>query len=91
MTWHFDRLRAGSSAFAFLLFSGHVASAQGEVSMVLAGQLRAQGYPCDDHAIAKRDFELSNADELVWNVKCKTASYRMYLKPDTPARVEPLD
>jgi len=59
--------------------------------MVLAEQLRSPGYPCDDHATAKRDIELSNADEMVWNVKCKDASYRIYIKPDTPARVERLN
>ena len=92
LTWRFDRLRAGSGAFAILLSGGQVASAQGYVSMVLAEQLRAQGYPCDDQAIAKRDLELSNADELVWNVKCKNGgSYRMSIKPNTPARVERLD
>ncbi|MET0531902.1 MAG: hypothetical protein ABW003_26820 [Microvirga sp.] len=92
MTWHIERLRAGLGAFAILLSGGHAASAQGYVSLMLAEQLRSRGYPCDDDATSKRDIERSTADELVWNVKCKNGpSYRMYLKPNTPARVERLD
>jgi hypothetical protein len=91
-TWRFNRVRAGLGAFAILLSGAHAASAQGYVSLMLARQLRSQGYPCDDDATSKRDIERSTADELVWNVKCKNGeSYRMSIRPNTPARVERLD
>ncbi|MFL5022019.1 MAG: hypothetical protein ACJ8B9_07740 [Microvirga sp.] len=40
---------------------------------------------------AQRDAQLSKPDEVVWNLRCGNASYRMRLTPDMAARIEKLD
>lgn len=58
---------------------------------MLAAQLRAQGYACDQPKNAKRDVQASKPDEAVWIVQCENARYRMRLDPDMAAKVERLD
>ena len=56
----------------------------------VAAQVRAQGYHCQDPVTASRDIQLSKPDSVVWNLKCKNASYRVRLNPDMAARIAPL-
>ena len=58
---------------------------------VLAAQLRAQGYDCDQPKSAERDVQGSKPDEEVWIVQCENSKYRMRLDPDMAAKVERLD
>lgn len=56
----------------------------------VAAQVRAQGYQCQQPVTATRDIQLSKPDSVVWNLKCKNASYRVRLDPDMAARISPL-
>jgi hypothetical protein len=58
---------------------------------VLAGQVRQQGHLCDKSLEAHRDEALSRADEPVWILTCSNATYRIRLRPDMKARIEPIE
>jgi hypothetical protein len=55
---------------------------------IVAAQIRAQGYKCDDPQSAKQDLQASRPDEAVWLLQCEDASYRVRLDPDMAATVE---
>jgi hypothetical protein len=82
---------AGAFAVALLVSGDRVAWAQETPPEDLASQLRLQGYRCDEPVTAQRDAQLSKPDEVVWNLRCGNASYRMRLTPDMAARIEKLD
>jgi hypothetical protein len=58
---------------------------------VVAGQIRRQGFPCEEPAKAERDTKASSPNEAVWSLHCKGASYRVRLVPDQAAKVERID
>ena len=89
MVWH--GILVGAFAVALLVSGGRDAAAQATPPETLAAQLRLQGHRCDEPVAAQRDAELSKPDEIVWNLRCGNASYRMRLTPDMAARVEKLD
>jgi hypothetical protein len=57
---------------------------------IIATQLRAQGYACDNPLSATREPKASRPNETVWIVVCGNASYRATLVPNMAARVETL-
>jgi len=57
---------------------------------ILAGQVRQQGHLCDKAIEAHRDEAMSRADEAVWILRCSNATYRIRLRPDMAARIEPI-
>jgi hypothetical protein len=89
MAWH--GLLIGALTVALLVSGSRDAAAQATPPETLAAQLRLQGYRCDEPVTAQRDAQLSQPDEIVWNLRCGNASYRMRLTPDMAARVEKLD
>ncbi|RDI59779.1 hypothetical protein [Microvirga subterranea] len=89
MAWRGFLIRA--FAVALLAPGGGVTWAQDAPPEDLASQLRLQGHRCDEPVTAQRDAQLSKPDEVVWNLRCSNASYRMRLTPDMAARVEALD
>lgn len=58
---------------------------------IVATQIRAQGYACDEPSNAKRDQEASKPDETAWILTCRNATYRVRLVPDMAAQVEQID
>jgi len=54
---------------------------------IVATQLRAQGYRCDDPHKAERDPNDSNPGSQAWVVVCDNAVYRVKLIPDQAAEV----
>ena len=89
MAWH--GLLIGALTVALLISGSRDAAAQATPPETLAAQLRLQGHRCDEPVTAQRDAQLSQPDEIVWNLRCGNASYRMRLTPDMAARVEKLD
>ena len=89
MAWH--GLLIGALTVALLVSGGRDVAAQATPPETLAAQLRLQGHRCDEPVAAQRDAQLSKPDEIVWNLRCGNASYRMRLTPDMAARVEKLD
>ena len=57
---------------------------------IVAAQIRAQGFACDNPQSAKRDARASQPNETVWLLACENASYRVTLVPDMGAKVETL-
>jgi len=66
------------------------ASAQETSKELLAFQVRAQGYPCDQAVSATRDKKRSGPVVSVWVLQCDRNSYRMTLGQDLAARVQRL-
>ncbi len=66
------------------------AGAQDDAKDIVAAQIRAQGFACDNPQSAKRDARASQPNETVWLLTCETASYRVTLVPDMGAKVETL-
>ena len=89
MAWH--GILIGALTVALLVSGSRDAAAQATPPETLAAQLRLQGHRCDEPVTAQRDAQLSQPDEIVWNLRCGNASYRMRLTPDMAARVEKLD
>ena len=59
--------------------------------MIVATQLRSQGYDCVDPHKAERDTSASTPGEEAWIVTCDNATYRVKLVPDQAAKVEQID
>lgn len=66
-------------------------SANNEAAAIVATQLRAQGYKCEDPHDGQHDKDASIPGEQVWIVTCDNATYRVRLVPDQAAKVEVLD
>lgn len=66
------------------------AGAQDDAKGIVAAQIRAQGFACDNPQNAKRDARASQPNETVWLLTCENASYRVTLIPDMDAKVETL-
>ncbi len=58
---------------------------------IVAAQLRAQGYQCDDPHNAEPDKDASSPGEMAWILTCDNATYRVKLVPDQAAQVEQID
>ena len=58
--------------------------------IMLAAQIRTQGFACDKPLGATRDAKRSKPDHDVWILKCSNATYRVSRAPDMAAKVEPL-
>jgi hypothetical protein len=58
---------------------------------IVAAQLRSQGYACQAPVAATRDRQASKPSSTVWVLRCRNASYRVRLVPDTAAQVTRLD
>lgn len=54
---------------------------------VIAAQLRRQGIACTFPRHARRNSKSSQANEVVWTLRCEEASYRVRLIPHIGARV----
>jgi hypothetical protein len=77
-------------AFVALVFGPAPSSIAQDPKEIIAAQLRAQGYACDNPQSATRDQKASRPNETVWIVVCGNASYRATLVPNMAARVETL-
>lgn len=66
------------------------AGAQEDPKDIVAAQIRAQGFACDNPQSAKRDARASKPNETVWFLTCENASYRVTLVPDMGAKIETL-
>jgi hypothetical protein len=58
---------------------------------IVAAQIRAEGYACDEPSNAKRDQEASEPDETAWILTCENATYRVKLVLAMAAQIEQLD
>jgi len=64
------------------------AQAAGETpKIMLAAQIRSQGFACDKPLTATRDAKRSKPDYEVWVLKCENARYRIGRYPDMAAKV----
>jgi hypothetical protein len=87
-------MRAGIFALAMMMVGGAPAVAQvggDDPKEIIADQIRAQGYKCDEPQSAAQDQQASRPDEAVWTLQCEDASYRVRLVPDMAATVEKLN
>ena len=75
---------------AIVVFAAHGVSAEEPTKDLLAAQIRDQGFRCTKPVSAHKDVKRSRADEAVWRLKCKNATYRIRLIPDMAARVQRL-
>lgn len=87
------RLRLPILAAVMSLATTPLAAQTGEEDAkdIVADQIRAQGYKCDDPQSATQDAQASRPDELVWILQCEDARYRVRLIPDMAAKVDRLD
>ncbi|MGZ5862895.1 MAG: hypothetical protein ACXWKB_06375 [Methyloceanibacter sp.] len=67
-----------------------MAAAGGDPKDIVAAQIRAQGYACDQPQSAEQDAQASKPNEEVWVLQCEGAQYRVRLVPDMGAQVETL-
>lgn len=78
-------------ASAMLIAGAAPACAQAaaeETWVIIAAQIRAQGYPCSKPTTASRDADLSKPDRPVWILRCEDATYRVRLAPGMASSVE---
>jgi len=62
-----------------------------QAAVIVATQLRAQGYKCDDPHKAEPDSSDTTPGEQAWIVTCDNATYRVKLVPDQAAKVDQID
>lgn len=67
------------------------AQAEDETPVIIAAQIRKQGFTCDNAERAVRDNDLSKPDLPVWIVTCGNATYRVRLVGDMTDRVEKIN
>ncbi len=67
-----------------------MAAAGDDPKDIVAAQIRAQGYACDQPQSAEQDAQASKPNEEVWVLQCEGAQYRVRLVPDMGAQVEKL-
>lgn len=82
--------KAGCLAFCLALIAMPGSSDAQAPADVVAAQVRAQGYQCDEPTTAERDVELSEPDSPVWILRCQNASYRVRLRPNMAAGITKL-
>lgn len=85
-------MRSGLSVLAAVIFAGSAPLAaqttDDDPKNIVAAQIRAQGYKCEDPQSATQDMQASRPDEAVWVLQCEDARYRVRLDPDMAAKVE---
>ena len=59
--------------------------------IILAVQIRKQGYACSNPKSASRDSEQSKPALRVWVLSCENATYRVRVIPNMADKVERLD
>lgn len=89
-----DRLRlpisliaTGALAPAGLVVAIASAMAQDDVAVLVADQVRSQGFVCAKAISAERDEAASQPNQTVYVLKCEGATYRVVLIPDQAAMV----
>ena len=86
-----NRRLAGAAALGATLIGVSSAEAAVEsVQVMLAAQIRSQGFACDRPLGAKKDARRSRPDHEVWVLRCGNATYRVSRAPDVAAKVETL-
>lgn len=58
---------------------------------IIAAQIRAQGYECDNPKGATRDPDLSQGEDSGWILDCGDATYKVKLVPDMAATIKKID
>ncbi|MCT8970946.1 hypothetical protein [Microbaculum marinisediminis] len=93
MTRYFPIFALTAVAASLSVFAPAVAQSgdDSEAALIVATQLRAQGYDCVDPHKAERDQSASTPGEEAWIVTCDNATYRVKLVPDQAAKVERID
>jgi len=82
----------GLLAMATLISDASAAPLEGEdPKNVIAAQIRAQGYACDQPQSATRDPDLSGGEDTGWILDCGEATYKVKLVPDMAATVTKVD
>jgi hypothetical protein len=83
----------GLAGITALLFGASAAlSLDGEdPTEIIAAQIRAQGYACDNPKGATRDPDLSQGEDSGWILDCGDATYKVKLVPDMAATVTKID
>jgi hypothetical protein len=71
--------------------AAEVSLAQSDAKDIIAAQIRAQGYTCQNPTAATRDASASKPNEAVWVITCENATYRTTLIPNMAAKVEQLE
>lgn len=57
---------------------------------ILADQVREQGHPCDKAIAASHDEAESRPDEPAWILRCSNGTYRIRVRADMAAYIEPI-
>src|SRR5262245_45233087 len=78
---------AGVMASVGVTFPCPGAMAQDDVAVLVADQVRSQGFVCAKAISAERDEAASAPNETVYVLKCEGATYRVVLVPDQAAKV----
>ena len=68
--------------------SATIAQDQGADLMIVADQVRSQGFTCKNPAAVEHIKAESTPDEAVYILECEGISYRVRLIPDQAAKVE---
>jgi len=80
-------IATGALAPACLVVAVGSAAAQDDVAVLVADQVRSQGFVCAKAISAERDAAASAPNETVYVLKCEGATYRVVLIPDQAAKV----
>lgn len=80
-------IAAGVLASVSLTFPCPGAMAQDDVAVLVADQVRSQGFVCAKAISAERDEAASAPNQTVYVLKCEGATYRVVLIPDQAAKV----
>jgi hypothetical protein len=84
---------AGLMGMTALLFGANAALAADseDPTNIIAAQIRAQGYECDNPKGATRDPDLSQGEDRGWILDCGDATYEVKLVPDMAATVKKIE
>lgn len=85
------RLFCIASAAACAVYTSAVAQDQDVDIMVLADQIRSQGFACSNPTSAERIAAESAPDEPAYVLKCESGTYQIRLIPDQAAVVTKVD
>ena len=80
-------IATGALAPACLVVAVGTAVAEDDVAVLVADQVRSQGFTCAKAISAERDTAASAPNETVYVLKCEGATYRVVLIPDQAAKV----
>jgi type II secretory pathway component PulL len=80
-------IATGALAPACLNVAVGTAVAEDDVAVLVADQVRSQGFTCAKAISAQRDEAASQPNQTVYVLKCEGATYRVVLIPDQAAKV----